>query len=63
MPGGLLLALFMQTGRDGGPPFHCALPQMHELFSDERWLWPESGPIEVDHPNGLHELGTVLVRR
>lgn len=22
-PGGVLAALFLQTGREGGPPFHC----------------------------------------
>ncbi|OGT90166.1 MAG: thiopurine S-methyltransferase [Gammaproteobacteria bacterium RIFOXYA12_FULL_61_12] len=62
-PGGRLHALFMQTGREGGPPFHCALPRMHELFDTARWQWPQEPGIEVPHPNGLKELGFVLERR
>lgn len=63
IPGGRLHALFMQTGRDGGPPFHCALPAMHQLFDPARWQWPDRPDIEVPHPSGLHELGFVLIRQ
>lgn len=61
-PGGHLYALFMQTGRDGGPPFHCELGEMRALFPAARWVWPASDVARVDHPNGLHELATVLTR-
>lgn len=62
-PGGHLYALFMQTGREGGPPFHCELGDMRLLFPESRWSWPESEPERVSHPNGLFEWATVLVRR
>lgn len=63
VPGGRLFALFMQTGRPGGPPFDCAPPAMRELFDPARWEWPEEPPLQVPHPNGLTELGYVLTRR
>jgi SAM-dependent methyltransferase len=63
LPGGRLLALFMQTGRAGGPPFDCPLPAMHVLFSERHWQWPAEPPLEVPHPNGLVEQGCVLIRR
>ncbi len=62
-PGGKLFALFMQTGREGGPPFHCALADMHALFDVGRWQWPQDEPGRVGHPNGLFELAAVLTRR
>ncbi|MEE9448382.1 MAG: methyltransferase domain-containing protein [Arenicellales bacterium] len=61
-PQGQLFALFMQTNREGGPPYHCDLPQMQSLFSDTHWQW--STPEEaVTHPTGLHELAYVLAKR
>ena len=64
-PGGLLCALFMQTGRPGGPPFHCDLERMRTLFDDGRWEWPAAEPLPSPHPASpeIHELGFVLVRR
>jgi SAM-dependent methyltransferase len=62
LPGGRLLALFMQTGRDGGPPFDCPLPDMQALFDSARWQWPDAPPLAVPHPNGLVEKGFVLTR-
>ena len=61
-PGGLLLALFMQTGADGGPPFHCDLKAMRALFPERRWAWPEEPPLLSPHRNGRFELGFVLRR-
>lgn len=63
VPGGKLYTLFMQTGKEGGPPFHCALPQMHELFDTSRWKWSLQPDIEVSHPNGFTELGFMLERK
>jgi SAM-dependent methyltransferase len=62
-PGGQLFALFMQVDRPGGPPFNCALPDMHTLFSDTRWQWPQAEPCRVKHPDNIFELATVLTRR
>lgn len=62
-PGGRLFALFMQTHREGGPPYHCDLATMEALFHGERWQWPAESPQPVSHPSGLEELATILVRR
>lgn len=61
-PGGLLFALFMQTGRFGGPPYHCALEDMRSLFPSEHWQWVEPPHREIPHPNGLFEYAAVLQR-
>ncbi len=60
-PGGRLLALFMQAGAEGGPPFHCALPDMRALFPASRWAWSEQ-LMDVPHSPGKHELGFILTR-
>ena len=62
-PGGALFALFMQTGRTGGPPYHCDLGEMHTLFPDDRWAWAKPPYPEVPHPNGLFEVAVVLRRQ
>ncbi|MCB1801878.1 MAG: methyltransferase domain-containing protein [Gammaproteobacteria bacterium] len=62
-PGGQLFGLFMQTGRDGGPPFDCPMPGMRRLFDDARWRWPDSAVFDVPHPNGFSEKGVVITRR
>ncbi|MCP5476668.1 MAG: methyltransferase domain-containing protein [Lysobacterales bacterium] len=61
-PGGSLLALFMQTGRAGGPPFDSPLALMRELFAPSRWEWPQETPQRWPHPSGLHELAVRLRR-
>ena len=40
-PQAKLLAAFMQTGQEGGPPFHCELTDMNMLFSKEKWVWSD----------------------
>jgi methyl halide transferase len=62
-PGGVLAALFMQTGGAGGPPFHCSLARMHELFPAAEWSWPETLPPEVPHPAGFREQPALLRRQ
>jgi methyl halide transferase len=62
-PGGRLYALFMQTGQPGGPPRHCDLLQMHRIFDEERWQWPENEPLFVPHRHGRFELGYILNRK
>jgi SAM-dependent methyltransferase len=63
VPGGHLLALFMQTGRKGGPPFDCPVPSMRSLFAATRWQWSSQPALDVPHPTGLAERGYVLTRR
>ncbi|MGD2063225.1 MAG: methyltransferase domain-containing protein [Nitrospirota bacterium] len=62
-PGGSVFAHFMQTGREGGPPFHCEVAAMRRLFAGPTWIWPVAAPLRIDHPNGLHEIGFRVVRR
>lgn len=61
-PGGKLYALFMQTGRAGGPPYHCDPIDMRTLFAEKRWHWPRLEALELPRPNGNRELGWVLER-
>jgi GNAT superfamily N-acetyltransferase len=35
-PDGVLCILFMQTGAEGGPPFHCDLLKIHRLFDKQQ---------------------------
>ena len=63
-PGGSLFILFMQTGKDGGPPFDCDLTAMRGLFDTGRWRWPSTLPDLVPHPSGVgREQPAVLLRR
>jgi SAM-dependent methyltransferase len=62
-PCGKLLALFMQTEKAGGPPYHCGMPDMRTLFSAKRWHWPADAPGRVGHPNGLFEYAAILTRQ
>lgn len=61
-PGGGLFALFMQTGKEGGPPFDCPIPRMQQLFSPARWMWPETLPPRVPHHAPLEEQPVILRR-
>lgn len=62
-PGGRLLALFMQTHKEGGPPFHCDMGAMRALFAATRWEWSGAPFCEVPHPAGIYELSAILTRR
>lgn len=57
---GRLYALFMQTGAAGGPPFHCDLPRMRQLFPEPDWTWSAELPQEIPHPAGVFELASIL---
>jgi len=61
-PGGKLLALFMQTERAGGPPYHCGLRDMQTLFPPTRWQWPQEAAGRVGHPNGFFEFAAAMTR-
>lgn len=60
-PGGRLFILFMQTGRDGGPPFDCPPERMHALFGD-RWLWPDLLGDAIPHGPDNNEIPAVVTR-
>ncbi|MDT8376966.1 MAG: methyltransferase domain-containing protein [Mariprofundaceae bacterium] len=62
-PGGSLYALFMQTDAEDGPPFHCDVTAMQELFDASRWEWGEDAAVDSPHPSGRFELGHRLIRR
>ncbi len=65
-PGGQLLALFMQKDERGGPPYGCSIPAMRKLFTEERWIWPETDSlVAFPHPrlNDKAELAGILTRR
>lgn len=36
---GKLYTHFMQTHQDGGPPFHCDMGEMQQLFEKSHWKW------------------------
>lgn len=61
-PGGRLLAAFMQTGAEGGPPYHCDLEVMRGHLPESVWEWPQGAPAKVAHPRGIFEL-VVQLRR
>ncbi len=54
-PKGKLFAQFMQTGQESGPPFHCDIRAMANLFIVERWLWSEPYETKVVHSENLYE--------
>ena len=58
-PGGRLFMLFMQTGRRGGPPYDCPIPDMRALFAD--WIWPDTLEPPLAHPLGGEEQPVVLI--
>lgn len=59
---GKVLAFFMQSGTDAGPPYQCTPEQMRDVFPLNRWQWPET-LTRVEHPTGMHELAGILVRK
>ncbi|MCX7897274.1 MAG: TPMT family class I SAM-dependent methyltransferase [Rhodocyclaceae bacterium] len=71
VPGGKLMALFMQAPRPedeegviGGPPYHCPMTAMRALFPARRWHWPAPPYARCTHERlGRTELAVVLIRR
>ncbi|MFN3188907.1 MAG: hypothetical protein ACE361_00155 [Aureliella sp.] len=59
--GGRLFALFMQTDASEGPPFHCDLQAMKELFPGERWSWLGE-QFTLGHPSGMKEVAINLAK-
>ena len=54
-PEGKLFAQFMQTDQESGPPFHCDIDTMTDLFITKRWLWSKEHETHVTHSNDRHE--------
>ena len=62
-PQGKLFAAFMQTGKEGGPPFHCDLTEMEVLLPKENWSWSDEYTSHVKENNiapGKEELLYIL---
>lgn len=62
-PGGTLFALLMQTGREGGPPFHQDWWAVRTIFADTRWTWPKQPEGRFPHSGDYEELAVRLNRR
>ncbi|MFV2057719.1 MAG: methyltransferase domain-containing protein [Thiohalomonadales bacterium] len=59
-PSGKILAQFMQTGQEGGPPFHCDIRAMADLFTAQRWRWSDEHETTVVHSESLYEKMVLL---
>lgn len=59
VPAGKLYANFMQVETEGGPPYHCDIESMQNLFSPQRWRWDQQR-CSVPHPSGITEISVVL---
>ena len=66
-PKGKLLLNLMQTGDVGGPPFHCDLMDVKQLFPNELWHWQEEPPFMTlrgkDRVSPRFELGYILEKK
>lgn len=63
-PGAVLAALFLQRDGEGGPPFHCDLARMREIFPERDWLWPaEVPPASPPRLAGYSDIPVALRRR
>ena len=63
-PSGKFFLLMMQVNSDNGPPFHCDLNAMRDLFAEDRWNWQTEEMKKYEHPSGKHfELAAMLTRR
>ncbi len=70
VPGGRLIAQFMQVHRPGaadglveGPPYHGDVNAMRALFDASRWTWPAPPYARLSHPRpDLEELAVTLVK-
>ena len=64
-PGGKLLFSMMQTGSEGGPPYHCDMLEMRSLFEESRWSWLQQPPFVIPrcHQSERFELGFILERK
>ncbi len=61
-PKGKLFAQFMQTEHESGPPFHCDVLAMADLFAEHRWLWSRQHETQVIHSDAKYEKIYMLER-
>lgn len=61
-PSGILLALFMQTGKPGGPPWHCDPIAMQRLFKPPLWRWLDTSAAAIPFMETMSEYPTILQR-
>lgn len=61
LPGGRLFILFMQSEREGGPPFNCPIEAMRRLFATG-WSWPDQLLERVPHGTQTEEIPAILTR-
>jgi 2-polyprenyl-3-methyl-5-hydroxy-6-metoxy-1,4-benzoquinol methylase len=54
-PNGKLFAHFMQTDQENGPPFHCDIHAMTDLFVAQRWQWSDQIETQFVHSENLYE--------
>ena len=60
-PGGRLFILFMQSEREGGPPFNCPIEAMQRLFA-MGWSWPDQLRERVPHGTQTEQIPAILTR-
>jgi cyclopropane fatty-acyl-phospholipid synthase-like methyltransferase len=59
-PKGKLFAQFMQTEKENGPPFHCDITAMADLFTKKRWSWSQEHKTQAVHSQGRYEKSYLL---
>ncbi|MGV6810417.1 MAG: methyltransferase domain-containing protein [bacterium] len=63
-PNGQLFAQFMQTGQTGGPPWHCPLDIMQDLFPERDWHWQTKlSALAMRESDPKFEIPYLLIRK
>lgn len=63
-PEGQLFAQFMQTGQTGGPPWHCPVDLMQDLFPEKDWYWQtQLSPLAMRDNDPKFEIPYLLIRK
>ncbi len=61
---GKLYAHFLQNGREGGPPYHCDMTAMKDLFDKTRWTWEKAlKPTPMSTLTNAQESPFLLIRQ
>ena len=62
--GGELFSQFMQTHAEGGPPFHCDMQEMRQLFNTQHWQWVNCNePQKMTTLNNKMEIPCLLRKK